>query len=459
MPARELCRTCGYPKLLELTCVSCHRARFECGIHPDRDLGPGFEGQRSCPYCGSASYSSRIVPVPDDDPVGQPEPQPDSPSSEAAGPPSNLRPYRPRGGGVDTFDPSDCPPEYRFHAFIQRYDEFLWRLPRPGGKAAWIWWRELSPGCPRPLIGDSLPYSEFSLGRAAQWFSDNDQAIPPILADDIARERQAPPAGPAEPRDDALEPVTRAAINRLRAEHARDVLEYRPARPPVILPRPESITLGALGWLIELTKGSMPTDPDAAYEYNRVEALILDVPGMGEMKRRLNCELGFYLTGPALDEVRRRLARRIGRSFDEVDRMPISEIAALPWDDPASPPVRPSPPAGSDGRTEAAFEQPGRQPDAADAPGNNPAGPAELADEIRRRWPRRKLQAVLVEQMGQRSQATYFDVASDVYGDTSTDGGAIEQLVIRTNESLVELGASFYFRYGGERIFREPIEP
>ena len=69
------------------------------------------------------------------------------------------------------------------------------------------------------------------------------------------------------------------------------------------------------------------------------------------MKRRLNSELGVYLTGPGLDELRRRLARRTGRSFDDVDRMPISEVAALPWDAPAGPPAGPSPPIGADGPT------------------------------------------------------------------------------------------------------------
>jgi hypothetical protein len=84
--------------------------------------------------------------------------------------------------------------------------------------------------------------------------------------------------------------------------------------------------------------------------------------------------------------------------------------------------------------------------------------PETLAQQIRRRWPRRKLQAALVEYMSDRRSATYDDVAHNVHGDDTTGGGAIEQLVLRTNETLVELGASFYFRCGGEHVFKDPVD-
>lgn len=167
------------------------------------------------------------------------------------------------------------------------------------------------------------------------------------------------------PRHDAIDPDIQAAQDRFLA-HAREVLEYRPPGPPLVLPDPEAITLGALGLLVELVKGPIPPDPAAAHEYNRVEAFKCRIPGIGELRRRLNCELGLYLTGPALDEVRRRLSRRTGRSFDEVDRMPISEVASMPWDATAGPP----PSVGSDSRTEAAAAPPDREADAADASGS-----------------------------------------------------------------------------------------
>ena len=81
-----------------------------------------------------------------------------------------------------------------------------------------------------------------------------------------------------------------------------------------------------------------------------------------------------------------------------------------------------------------------------------------LADQILRRWPRRRLQAALVAYMEGHVSASYLDVASQVYGDDTTGGGAIEQLVIRTNESLVDMTASIYFRCGGEHVFKDVVQ-
>ena len=180
---------------------------------------------------------------------------PAGPPPGAAGPPPDLRPYRHRDGGVDTFDPSDCPPEHRFHAFIRRWDEFLFRVPRTEAEPAWIWWRENLPGWPVAFDDDRIPSQELSPRQAAVWFSEAGQKIPPILAEDLARERtklaasppaagpDVAPARPADPRDDAPDPAIQAAVERLLSDHAREVLEYRPPRPRLVLPEPESITL------------------------------------------------------------------------------------------------------------------------------------------------------------------------------------------------------------------------
>jgi hypothetical protein len=60
--------------------------------------------------------------------------------------------------------------------------------------------------------------------------------------------------------------------------------------------------------------------------------------------------------------------------------------------------------------------------------------------------------------MADRRSASYADVASNVHGDALTDGGAIKQLEMRTNETLAELQASFQFRCGGEHVHKDPIE-
>jgi hypothetical protein len=158
---------------------------------------------------------------------------------------------------------------------------------------------------------------------------------------------------------------------------------------------------------------------------------------------------------------------------------------------PAGPPAEPSPPVGSDGptgRPEAPDARPGPPPSETAVPSDptegdrngTPADPAavppvdrhagestaageerrtavSLADQIQRRWPRKKKQAELVKYMSDRDSASYADVASSVYGDDLTDGGAIEQLVLRTNETLVELGASFHLRFGAEHVFKDPV--
>jgi hypothetical protein len=96
-------------------------------------------------------------------------------------------------------------------------------------------------------------------------------------------------------------------------------------------------------------------------------------------------------------------------------------------------------------------------PDASASKSPTPVELVELDNQIRRRWPRRRKQAALVEFMKDRDSASYLEVAKNVYDDDTTGGGAIEQLVLRTNETLVELGASFYFHSGGEYIFKDPI--
>ncbi len=302
---------------------------------------------------------------------------------------ADLRPYRPRGGGVDTFDPSDCPTEHRFHAFIQRYDEFLWRVPRPGGKAAWIWWRELSPGCPRALIGDELPHSEFTLRRAAQWFSDNGQAIPPVLAADIAREREAQAAasvGPAPPVGPPAIPV--------------DANPAGPADPwkdaPRVIMGPLSPLLGDPDWIVAFRwmterllgtarklarHGSMspychmlietewkPTLDGLAAHVWKVREDSRNGPPIRIVALQGNVPDAYQLAYAMLGEISRN--DRPG-----VAPIPITTLEAIyellaDWQAPAVP----SPSVGSDGRTKAAADHPALPPEAEPARLSNRSG-------------------------------------------------------------------------------------
>ncbi|CAN5898932.1 hypothetical protein BH23PLA1_BH23PLA1_27120 [soil metagenome] len=88
--------------------------------------------------------------------------------------------------------------------------------------------------------------------------------------------------------------------------------------------------------------------------------------------------------------------------------------------------------------------------------GREPPMPDDaLADRIRHAKPRAKLQAALVDAMRNRKAASYAAIAHDVYGDDSTGGDAIEQLVKRTNNTLVDLLSPIRFRCGGEYVFKD----
>jgi hypothetical protein len=102
MPSRELCRTCGYPKLNEVTCTACRRVRWVCHRTRSNPFEPGScpDWHSACPYCANGSCDCRLVPVPDDDPIGRPDCPADSTPSMPEAPASPVALSRP--GGVGT---------------------------------------------------------------------------------------------------------------------------------------------------------------------------------------------------------------------------------------------------------------------------------------------------------------------------------------------------------------------
>jgi len=79
----------------------------------------------------------------------------------------------------------------------------------------------------------------------------------------------------------------------------------------------------------------------------------------------------------------------------------------------------------------------------------------ELSDRVRRERPRAKYQALLIDVAKPGLLVSYAEIAERVYGDECTSGEAIEKLVDRTNETLVDLGERARFRYGGENVWRD----
>jgi len=148
-------------------------------------------------------------------------------------------------------------------------------------------------------------------------------------------------------------------------------------------------------------------------------------------------------------EVRRALPR-----YDATE-------AALP-DEAAAPPMpRPAPSQDAPASAPAPEVPPPAEVrrDATEAPSLL----RQLGGEIRRRWPRRNLQARLLECLAGRDAATYEEIAEHVYDDEETSDEAIEQLVLRANDTLTELDPliaprpGVYLRYGASTVYADCI--
>ena len=148
-------------------------------------------------------------------------------------------------------------------------------------------------------------------------------------------------------------------------------------------------------------------------------------------------------------EVRRALPR-----YDATE-------AALP-DEAAAPPMpRPAPSRDAPASAPAPEVPPPAEVrrDATEAPSLL----RQLGGEIRRRWPRRNLQARLLECLAGRDAATYEEIAEHVYDDEETSDEAIEQLVLRANDTLTELDPliaprpGVYLRYGASTVYADCI--
>jgi hypothetical protein len=249
----------------------------------------------------------------------------------------------------------------------------------------------------------------------------------------------------------------------------RAELELEQARRADYLPDPGSLTVGELIEVLrvmEVAYASIGKSKIFFEQYHRREELLKASAGFEAFKRWANSVLGAYPTHDAAEQFLSRLARRIRGTFEEARKMrPLEAVRMLGEPEAAAgaPPVRsfPEPTAPSDptegDQTGPTAAGPGRTPPV-DRQLADADAPETLAQQIRRRWPRKKLQAALIEYMSDRRAASYADVGDAVYGDSGTDGATIEQLVIRTNETLVELGASFYLHCGAEHVFKDPVE-
>lgn len=250
--------------------------------------------------------------------------------------------------------------------------------------------------------------------------------------------------------------------------------EKHQAGPLDILPKPEAVTLGLLRWLLEQTKGPYPLaadEPDRHAVYCRIRFLVDAVPGIGELTRRLNSELGAYLTGPATIAVRDRLSRCTGRSFADVDRMLISEIAGLPWEAPVSTDVtkftrEKSQPHSTAPSGIATPEAPAELPEALpprreqesagpDASGSNSATPIDFNALVNALLEQGKpTQAALVRVMADRETATAEEIGDSVHGYSKAKDKTIAKNARETSDSLTKMGSRLSFRFASGTMFR-----
>ena len=80
---------------------------------------------------------------------------------------------------------------------------------------------------------------------------------------------------------------------------------------------------------------------------------------------------------------------------------------------------------------------------------------AALAAELRKARKPKPQQAMLIEFMADKEEATVEDVARVVHGHDETSTETIRMNVRRTNESLATIGSSLSFRVASSRVFRE----
>jgi hypothetical protein len=96
--------------------------------------------------------------------------------------------------------------------------------------------------------------------------------------------------------------------------------------------------LARIVWEIERlhqTAGSSCEVWDGKYTWDNVDRLarrelvMANAPGFSEFQMHLNAELGMPISSEALNEVERRLARRLRKSFDDVRRLSLVEAVAI----------------------------------------------------------------------------------------------------------------------------------
>jgi GGDEF domain-containing protein len=107
------------------------------------------------------------------------------------------------------------------------------------------------------------------------------------------------------------------------------------------LPDPSELTVGRLARFVQAIErldrvAAMPRDAwdgksvwDDVDRRTRRELVMASAPGFSEFKTYLNAELGMPVIPEALEEVERRLARRLRKSFEDVGRLSLVEAVAI----------------------------------------------------------------------------------------------------------------------------------
>lgn len=143
---------------------------------------------------------------------------------------------------------------------------------------------------------------------------------------------------------------------------------------------------------------------------------------------RFNSELSAF----AARRLRSEVCDSSGLKGSEADALPLSDFVRRLESKPEMPEVPPA-------LTEAT---------------SNPAKP-DLVEALRRLYPRAKTKIALVSLMMNRESASFDEIARHVYDEGVTSEATIRTNLARTNEALVELGATFVLRVGSGVVFKD----
>ena len=164
----------------------------------------------------------------------------------------------------------------------------------------------------------------------------------------------APRAEPQQPPEQSADLVQEAIDNDKRI--IGGIRGYEELLATDFLPDPSTLTIGELArlvWEIERLHASAGSSRDAwDWKYTldisirilRCQKIMLNSTGSLELRQYLNAEIGREFTPESVREVEQRLAKALGKTFEEIRRLTlVSAVAVVTTPKQANPAPQPSP--------------------------------------------------------------------------------------------------------------------